>query len=340
MKTKIDASILDFGADNLLRNLTALQQEYEGVREGKDIEAIHRMRVASRRLRTGLPLFGPTLAPKKSGAWIQQIRELTKALGAARDCDVQLEHLQQFYLQLPGGPARPGIRRLLLRLRQRRQKLQQAVEKALADLVKSNVLMEMQRKLHPILEDAQNPPRSAALHALGCSAIREKLEQFLYYEVFIRDPEDKDDLHAMRIAAKHLRYTLEIFSSLYADELKPYLKALRQTQEMLGEIHDCDVWMIYLPKFEEKERARALRYYGSDRPFRRLLPGLEAYLAERTATRDRLYAEFLQKWQTWRQEGLWDLLINEVSTPHFPFEPVQAEPGPEVLAQTPPEVAV
>ncbi len=326
MKTKTDVSILEFGADNLLRNLAALQQEYEGVREGKDIEAIHRMRVASRRLRTGIPLFGPALAPKKSDNWNQNIRELTQALGAARDCDVQIDHLQQFYLQLPSGPARPGVRRLLLRLRQRRQNLQQAVGKALADLVKSDVLMEMQRKLHPILDGIENPPRSAPLFSLACSASREKLEQFLYYEPFIRDPEDKEDLHAMRIAAKRLRYTLEIFSPLYTSELKSYLKVLRQIQELLGEIHDCDVWMIYLPKFQEKERARALRYYGSERPFRRFQPGLEAYYAERSAARDRLYTDFLQKWQGWRQEGLWDRLINEVSASYSPSEPGQTEP--------------
>ncbi len=336
MKTKTDASILDFGADNLLRNLGALQQEYEGVREGKDIEAIHRMRVASRRLRTGIPLFGPGLAPKKFEGWNQNIRDLTKALGAARDCDVQIDHLQEFYLQLPIGPARPGVRRLLLRLRQRRQKLQQAVEKALADLVKSDVLMEMQRKLNPILKGIENPPRSAPLYALACSAIREKLEQFLYYEPFIQDPEDKDDLHAMRIAAKHLRYTLEIFSPLYANELKSYLKALRQTQELLGEVHDCDVWMIYLPEFKERERMRTLRYFGSERPFRRLLPGLDAYLADRSTNRDRLYAGFLEKWQGWRQEGLWDQLINEVSTTHLPTVQAQSEPAadgavPEIM---------
>lgn len=313
MKTKSDVSIQEFGAENILRNLAALEQEFEGVRQAQDIEAIHRMRVASRRLRTAIPLFGPLAAPKKYENWIQSLRALTKALGAARDCDVQIDHLHHFYLELPTGPNRPGVRRLLLRLHQRRQKLQQAVEKALADLAKSGTPMEIGRKLHPFLEGVESPAHSEALYLLSCSAVREKLEQFLFYEPFIQVPENKDELHAMRIAAKHLRYTLEIFSPLYTSELKPYLKALRLTQELLGEIHDCDVWMLYLPEFEERERVRALHYYGVDRPFRRLLPGLKAYYADRANARDRLYAEFLEKWQSWRQDGLWDRLINEVS---------------------------
>lgn len=313
MKNRADLSIQEFGAEVLLRNVSALEVEFEGVRQGQDIEAIHRMRVASRRLRAALPLFGPALAPRKGEAWTRTIRELTKALGAARDLDVQIDHLQAYYLGLPSGPLRPGIRRLLLRLRQRRQKLQQAVEKALADLVKSEALMEMKRKLQPILEDVETPPRSPALSTLSSDSIREKLEQLLLYEAFIHNPEDKEELHAMRIAAKRLRYTLEIFSPLYTSEMKPYLKALRQAQELLGEIHDCDVWMLYLPKFQERERRRTAHYFGTERPFRRLQPGLEAYFADRVTTRDRLYLEFLEKWQGWRQAGLWDQLINEVT---------------------------
>ncbi len=84
MKTRTDLSIQEFGAGILLNNLSALESEFEGVRKGEDIEAIHRMRVASRRLRAALPLFGPVIAPKKHIEWIRHIGWLTKALGAAR----------------------------------------------------------------------------------------------------------------------------------------------------------------------------------------------------------------------------------------------------------------
>jgi CHAD domain-containing protein len=325
MKSKADLSIQVFGAEILLRNLVALEQEFEGVRQAQDIEAIHQMRVASRRLRAGLPLFGPAVAPKKYTTWIRSIRALTNALGAARDCDVQIDHLQAFYRELPPGMLRPGIRRLLLRLRQHRQKLQQAVEKALADLAKSAVPMEMKRKLQPSQDGTETLSRSTALCTLASDSIREKLEQLLFYEPFIHNPEDKEELHAMRIAAKRLRYTVEIFSPLYTSELKPYLKALRQLQELLGDIHDCDVWMLYLPDFQERERLRTLRYFGYERPFKRLMPGLEAYFADRSSTRDKRYAEFLEKWQTWRQEGLWDQLINEVTALCIPLDGSQLE---------------
>lgn len=327
MKTRTDLSIQEFGAGILLNNLSALESEFEGVRKGEDIEAIHRMRVASRRLRAALPLFGPVIAPKKHIEWIRHIGWLTKALGAARDSDVQIDHLGEYLRALPPGPERPGTRRLLLRLRQQRQKLQDDVKNALDDAIQSNVLMDMERKLRPIMDKLQGTPQSPELCNMAFVAVREKLQLFLEFEPFIDQPEAKEELHAMRIAAKRLRYTLEIFSPLYESELKAYLKAMRQNQELLGNIHDCDVWMVFLPKFEERERMRTLRYFGNQRPFQRLLPGLEAYYADRSAARDQEYAGFLQKWSSWRQEGLWDRLINEVTARCLVVPPSPAEPA-------------
>jgi len=70
---------------------------------------------------------------------------------------------------------------------------------------------------------------------------------------------------------------------------------------------------------------RTLRYFGNQRPFQRLLPGLEAYYANRSAARDQEYAEFLQKWSSWRQEGLWDRLVNEVTARCLVVPPSPAE---------------
>ena len=57
------------------------------------------------------------------------------------------------------------------------------------------------------------------LRLLANQAINEKLTNFLSYETFVHIPEKKLELHAMRIAAKHLRYTMEIFAPLFPGEL-------------------------------------------------------------------------------------------------------------------------
>jgi CHAD domain-containing protein len=79
--------------------------------------------VASRRLRAALPLFQTCLPEKKYASWSNKSVLVTQALGEARDTDVQLEALENFYRALPEARYRSGINRLMLRLRQKRQKL-------------------------------------------------------------------------------------------------------------------------------------------------------------------------------------------------------------------------
>lgn len=292
----------------MMTHLTALVQEVEGVRLARDIEAVHRMRVASRRLRATLPLFGQQLAGKRHLVWIKSMRGITRALGAARDSDVQIEHVSKFLEQLL-PPNRSGVRRLLLRLRQQRLALQPQVMKELNKFEKSGVVAEIAQKLAPfdIYRDRLdvNDPR---LLKLADQAIRAHLEDFLDFDAIVDQPERIEELHAMRISAKRLRYTLETFAPLFEDGLKNYLKTMRSAQDMLGVIHDCDVWAGYIPQFMDEERLRTAEYFGSVRTFKRLVPGLTLYQNARQSERDTVYVTFRETWQSWKSEGLWENL--------------------------------
>lgn len=59
---------------------------------------------------------------------------------------------------------------------------------------------------------------------------------------------NRDDLHRMRIAVKNLRYNMELFSPLYPDTYRNYLKTIRKLQDYLGIIHDADVQIDILRK--------------------------------------------------------------------------------------------
>ena len=82
-----------FGVQRLLPLLDAFSKEIDGVRTAQDIEHIHRMRVASRRLRAALPLFASCFPEKKYLQWMEEIRKVARALGEARDTDVQIAFL-------------------------------------------------------------------------------------------------------------------------------------------------------------------------------------------------------------------------------------------------------
>lgn len=60
------------------------------------------------------------------------------------------------------------------------------------------------------------------------------------------DDSDPRDMHAFRLKTKHLRYTLEAFTSLYGPGLKQKTDRLRPIQNALGELNDCQVLLAEL----------------------------------------------------------------------------------------------
>ena len=316
MKAKLDESTCCFGTGVLLKHTLALQQEIEGVRLGQDIEYIHRMRVASRRLRSALPIFAGCFPSRKILAWSKSVRKITRALGIARDTDVQIDLVKQILASLPAPNMRNGVQRLLLRLSQQRLKLQTKVLLAVDELTGSGIVVDMTNQFNESL--AQFPaalPNTHSLYQLGLDSLNLRLNEFLSYEQHINFPERIAELHAMRIAAKRLRYEMEIFAPLYPEELKAFLQAVRKAQDTLGNVHDCDVWAMTLPQFMEKERRRILKFYGSQQPFSPLVPGIQYFEQNRLSARKEQYELFLDDWKNWKNLGLWEEFRSVIQRP-------------------------
>jgi CHAD domain-containing protein len=318
MSPKSDDGVCVFGAILLQRYLDALIQEIDGVRTGEDIETIHRMRVATRRLRAALPRFSDCLPAKKYPTWEKSIREITKALGAARDLDVQLDALQEFFAQTKDPHWRPGLNRLMLRLRQQRAKKQRLVDQALDDLLASGTIPALGQRLKRF-EERQNQTYlyTPALYRLGYNAITKTLEDFLGYDGIVECPEEVEQLHAMRIAAKRLRYTLEIFAPLYPGELKDPIQAGRKAQDLLGEIHDCDVWTQLLPQFLERERKRIQAFFGTSGDSTRITPGIQAFQADRQQQREQKYQDFVRFWTQHKAKNTWGSITQVIQIPSY-----------------------
>ncbi|MEK6273095.1 MAG: CHAD domain-containing protein [Actinomycetota bacterium] len=81
-----------------------------------DIERVHDMRVATRRLRATLEIFEPCFPPKELGAALAQVKAIADALGERRDRDVTIAALEGFAAAMP-APDRPGVETLIERLR-------------------------------------------------------------------------------------------------------------------------------------------------------------------------------------------------------------------------------
>jgi CHAD domain-containing protein len=92
------------------------------------------------------------------------------------------------------------------------------------------------------------------------------------------DPGEVEALHDMRIAAKRLRYVLEVTEACFGPYAEQAGKRTKELQDLLGDIHDCDV---LLPRVEE-------------------LGGLAEALRAR---REGLFAEFLAFWTGLERDG-------------------------------------
>jgi CHAD domain-containing protein len=91
----------------------------DGTLLGEDIEALHAMRVSSRRLRAAMDAFEDAFPRKSFRPLLRQVKEITDVLGDARDLDVAIERLTGLLPDLPDDE-RPGIEGLIARYRHER----------------------------------------------------------------------------------------------------------------------------------------------------------------------------------------------------------------------------
>lgn len=315
------ASLCLFAADTLRHYLQAMLQESSGVRQADDPECIHRMRVAARRLRSLMPLFAEHLPRRKSQQWRQNIRDVMRALAPARDADVQIALVQQFCTACTEEEWRPGIERVLLRLQQQRQNMQQVVVDAVEQMDAEGWAVNMDEELYQLAEEARaqgGVVPSPTPYREARKAINARLETLRTYEEAAQLPEHPEGLHAMRMATKRLRYPLQAFASLYEDELGEALRTVRTLQDMLGDVHDCDMWATRLPALMETERARTMEYFGTAESFAVLLPGIQALQQERQQYRVQRHAEFLIFWRQLQERGVWENLQRTLGAPLAP----------------------
>jgi hypothetical protein len=75
---------------------------------------------------------------------------------------------------------------------------------------------------------------------------RTRLDEFYNWDQYVDNPYHIRELHNLRIAAKRLRYTLEIFAEALPESVAPFLKEVERIQDELGSLHDSDVMIALL----------------------------------------------------------------------------------------------
>lgn len=206
----------------------------------QEVEAVHDVRVASRRLRTVLDLADPDAYPgfRKQR---KRAKALTVALGATRELDVHMVHLGQLGSEL-ADPARHAVL----------EHVQEAFElkrtKARARMVREVMRIEFGelaglRNAVPVGTAGDLP---AALRTLLEPRLRETLED-VRARVAV---EDAPALHQLRIGTKKLRYAVEVLAEALPPATDAWLSRLKTLQVALGEHHDwttleAELWELH-----------------------------------------------------------------------------------------------
>jgi CHAD domain-containing protein len=114
-----------------------------------DIERVHDMRVATRRLRAALEIFEPCFEPKPHRQTLREVKRLADALGERRDRDVAIAALHEFNDQMP-APDRRGVSSLIERFRDE----QSEANAGLAPLVEPQNLTALGESLDELVAGA------------------------------------------------------------------------------------------------------------------------------------------------------------------------------------------
>jgi len=315
-----DASFQLLACRYLLKQLNGLFGQVAGIRRNDDVECVHQARVASRRIRVALRVFESCFSTRKVRKWRKEIRRVTQGLGAARDKDVQIEFATGVAGEMRGTDTknRPGVERWLLRLRQEREALQPAVLAEVDRLEASPALAALRARVERTgasLRPRGTLVRSEYAFRQSGRQIRKRLKELLKLRSCLDDPQAQAEHHQMRIAAKRLRYTLEICNPACDNRLRDVIKIVKTLQTALGDIGDCDVWAETIERFSADERRRTVEYFGHDRNFRRLRPGLEFLRDERIAHRQELLRELVILWRNLQDRGVWRNLTAIIKGP-------------------------
>lgn len=122
----------------------------EGVLDSDEIERLHDMRVATRRLRAALEVFAPCFPRKRHRKALKRVKALADALGERRDRDVAIESLRGFLEEIPVAD-RAGMEALIERLREE----QAGANEDLGLYVEAERLGKLQRRLGKLVKAAR-----------------------------------------------------------------------------------------------------------------------------------------------------------------------------------------
>lgn len=235
--------VLRFHFQNMLRH-------EDGVRLGEDIEELHDMRVASRRMRAAVELFGEAFTEKALKNHQKGMRQIGRALGRVRDLDVFIAKAQTYQNGLEPDPEH-DLAPLLAVWETQRQASRQEMLAHLDSPGYQRFKEKFTRFVETPFMGALPHEGSTAIYAVRQAApllIYRRLAAVQAFEPLLPTA-SLTQLHALRIEFKRLRYALEFLQEALGAQTKTCIQELKRMQDHLGDLQDANVAIGVLLEF-------------------------------------------------------------------------------------------
>jgi len=313
----------------ILERVAELVKHEAGTRAGEDIEVLHDMRVASRRLREALEIFQFCFPPKTYTRLYERVRRITRALGQARNADVAVDYFSKLLVDNHDLIEQVALQDILRRLARQQTRRRAEMQRELDKVRPTELLSRFEKtfeKLALIAASRQRGPRAAL--QLARRLFSQRLREVFACRRLITAGTDAEALHNLRIAVKKLRYALETLDFAAGEPVKENVKFFKGLQTTLGDLHDRDVFWEIIQKRAAKLKKQSFAEH--------LLNGYEPIFSSLALQRHDFYVEYVKlfghaKVQEWRSRLIPPAAIKPapVSAPNEP--PVYTETTEIVL---------
>jgi CHAD domain-containing protein len=195
-----------------------------------DADAIHDLRVSIRRLRQELNVFEAWFKPGPLKRIRGNLKKLMERCGAVRNCDIAVEVLRA---------ARWRRRELSEGLENERQHTGKELAHTIAGWLQRGKIHSWRQHLRIIQPQAKGD-RGGSVAEHAKRLLPPLIEDFFRAgREAARPGSTHHRMHRLRLEAKRVRYTLELFEPVYGENAKQILEPLKKLQDQLGAINDC-----------------------------------------------------------------------------------------------------
>ncbi|MBC7871248.1 MAG: CHAD domain-containing protein [Chitinophagaceae bacterium] len=263
-------TMAEAGRKILLADYVKMIESEAGSRTGEDIEAVHDMRVATRRMRSAFNLLEDYYKARPIRPFMEMLKSLAGYLGAVRDLDVMIEGLARYQATLDEenqAVLQPVIDLMGKKRSKSRKKLVGLLDSSDYKTFLTyfaEFLMQPGKAVRAINTEETVPYQ--VRHLLP-SLVHERLASVRAYDNVIEDADERT-LHSLRIEFKRLRYVVSYFADVLGTSGADYIEALKAIQDHLGELNDMVIAQAYLQTLVDEndfthETAQVLYEYTS-----------------------------------------------------------------------------